>query len=153
MTAEEARALDAQIAELVMGLEIHSHSWPVRNYSDAIWVMPENEPKPEEWSRQRDVVWKFRDVNIRGEEYSSLCRVADYSTEMDAAWEVAERLRNHGFQVRVESVLGRRQWTCTVWRPNRQEVVSEPCSEAPEAICRAALEWAALAVVGRGREG
>lgn len=145
---QAGRELDVLVAEKVMGLEIFSRNWPVQHFSDdTCEIAPEDweTKQPGRWGRQRDAVWKYRGRNIHGEEYSGLGRVPEYSTDIDAAWQVLEKFseREYG-KVRLTGSYYH-GWYCSIfWGPglDGEGETPEPVfgATAPEAICRAALK-------------
>lgn len=131
-TLKPGRELDALIAEKVMGLEVISA--PARyleiaerggdffGRSFVTTVLCHNET----FSRQGP----GRTISV----------VPQYSTSINAAWQVVERLKTEGYYIKLHNAESQKKWFAMVIPP--QDVMSEFLAEedtAPHAICLAAL--------------
>jgi hypothetical protein len=100
--------------------------------------------------------WEFtneRDYLDKGEgyylgEHQEIIRLPKFSTDIQAAWEVVEKLANEPFAWHIESINlegGRVTWWACLWGDVPDGSIAEYSAKAdtvPLAICRAALLFA-----------
>ena len=65
------------------------------------------------------------------------CRLKYYSTEIEAAWEVVEKLRCEEMELRITYI---NQWACSFSHGRVSPVYSVEADTGPMAICLAALK-------------
>jgi len=112
------RELDALIAERVMGYKRAHMDDPEINFAGDIWLNP------------------------NGTKYLHTAALPEYSTSIEAAWEVVEKLHELGFFFDLHWDLNTSVWTTSF---KKSSDISEPNfyskeREAPHAICKAALK-------------
>ena len=130
MTPAGLRAIDAQVAEKVMG---HKLATLAEYEAEARRV----------WAKQPSCLY-FHGLGgfIAYEEAGAVHvepNVPAYSTDIAAAWRVVERLRERGWSVVVESHGKHREWTCWVQDDTENEPVMPDADTVQLAICLAAL--------------
>jgi hypothetical protein len=124
MKLEAGRELDALVAEKVMGWQWFDHTGYAIRY-----FRPPN---------------RFNYGAIaEGKEINYLESLPHYSTDIAAAWEVAEKLGNwHGFDFLVIKAAGNDLW-CAGWYEfygdDYETRAADEAETVPLAICRAAL--------------
>lgn len=131
----DARALDAEVAEKVMG-------WAFAKSKHGHWrvYVPGEDRMREEgygWAQFSEV-----DCGALNREWWEETEVPEFSTSIADAWKVVEKMRERGVYIDVECTesmyLSRAWWAgetyYDIWR---QEI--QAAEAAPEAICRVAL--------------
>lgn len=113
------RELDAAVAELVFGLRVVECD-PVDGRYGPYTV------REGHWTR------------VNGETYPLLDLLPEYSTDIAAAWEVVDRLRDLNWHVVVKT-KGYMLWHCVLEADFPPYMEGAIAPTAPEAICRAAL--------------
>jgi hypothetical protein len=140
------RELDVLVAEKVMGVEVVCLDWPCgREPECGCYDAALNRDDPASWETDQGPVcvtpgfenaWPPRLVG--DEMYAAVEPIPFYSTDIEAAWPVIERLKELGARPSLEvSIRDDEAWYCEV-HPGLVVEDANACL----AICKAALLWA-----------
>ena len=131
LAMEAGRGIDALIATHILGL-----AWWRRGQSGQwIALCPHDTEIPDYWIRD------VPPIDIGEDDLSEA--VPCYSTDIAAAWQVADKLHNSGWWVRVKSAMNedleQLGWAAHIGRWWNREYLGTWALTAPLVICRAAL--------------
>ncbi len=160
------RALDALVAERIMGLNIVARDWPCGQDPEGGYYRA---AMCREWGTGPDGLWGERDIvfaddpddwppyEVKGIDYkcAHVWPVPAYSTGIEAAWRIVETMAEQGHRMMLERLVsaGRiirehdivqddRIYVCTFWHGGVHDMrggLAPRSASAPHAICLAAL--------------
>jgi len=106
------------------------------NHYDRIW-------EPSDSAAKRFINWdRFAAWVERNGEQVCIEELPHYSTSMADAWALVEEMEHSGCN-EISVLLDEDEWACVVWIDGLNDFIEGIAPTAPEAICRAYLEWKA----------
>lgn len=143
MTPAELRAIDALVAEKVMGLGEIEHDYPCGIHPDCCeYEAPDTREQASRWDDDVRPIWREHHDNG----WVQIHVVSFYSTSIAAAWQVVERLLAR--RMYPDLISTQSQWKCIVDKYIELDEIDDndinwpieaEADTAPLAICLAAL--------------